>query len=511
MTKKILLLFALLCSVSSIVMADEFCEMALKSGNEYFQKGDYKTALKLYNQLVNKGGCGANFGGAAAKIKECQRILQEEADFENCITISKCDYYLKTYPKGKHVAEVKQMRSNMLATKVVDPAEDDAAFAKCNSESTCEEYLKKYPRGRHVTVVLAMKLQFQEEREAIEAASRLEREKEAEKSAFMEIQKIEFANLDAKNKVLNDFGSTLYADEMKFLTPRIVYDGIYDLPEIVTFYCVLYDPKGELKTAPDSPTGYTFTNTLLVKPGEDNTFQMRGYGSQTTCVFVPGDYVYELWYQDSLIYQTPLAINDKGDGLTHYNWRKALKKCCDNPSQPAYKEGSYKGQVKGYERSGLGLYSWNQGAFYVGEWKAKYKDGTGIDIPPEGRQFPNCPGAEYFVGEFSGNVKSGMGRCYDKYGNLIYQGNFSNNAPTQEFPGKTDKSMKFECLDYSLGCYYVGETKNGKCHGKGMLIWRWQGEMWYGDFVDGERSGYGVFMPYEGEVSTGIWRGDRKQ
>ena len=510
--KRGFLLMIIMGAVASAVMAQSSdCEYMLDDANKYYKKGEYKKALAMFTMLGE-----SHCMDATTKIKECNRLIQEDEDYKKCYTISGCESYMKKYPKGRYYAKVQKKQSDLLAKEMANEEEDNAAFSLCDNELACDEYLEKYPRGRHLDEVLAMKLQFQQIRDSIEAVRRLEWEAEASKTAYMDIQEIEFANFDVKkNIVINDYGSTLYSSDLKFLTPNIVYDGIYDLPKFVTIYCKLYNPNGNLMTAPDSPYGYTFEDYFLVKPGNGNNKELRKYGNSTISgLFESGDYLFELYYQDSLIYQTPFTISDKGDALTVGRWRNSLSKCFDQATQNN-KDLAYKGQVDGRKRSGLGALMFKneayQGTYYIGEWKESMPDGTGIFIVPDGKnQLANCEGAMYYVGEMSKNLKSGKGRCYNKFGELVYEGNFANDAPTQTYPTE-NKSLRFECLDYALGCYYVGETKDGKCHGKGMLIWRWDNEIWYGTFVDGERNGYGILLLNDGNVTTGIWKGDEKK
>lgn len=502
--KKSLMLIIIIYAITSKVSAQ--CESMLNDATSYYQEGNYKGALYMYNMLKE-----ANCMDVSAKINECNKLIQEDEDYKKCYSIRGCESYLKKHPKGRYVTKVQKKQSDLLAKEMVDEAEDNEAFARCVDELSCDEYLQNYPRGRHLEEVLAMKAQYQEEREALEAQRRLEWEMEASKTAFMDIQTIEFANLDSKKNVLNDYGSALYVSDMRYLTPKIVYAGIYDRPKIVTVYCKLFDPNGDLITDKGSPKGYTFEKTILVRPSEDNNDQLPGYGSSTPGILQSGDYEFELWYQDSLIYYTSVTISDNVDALTIGKWRKSLSDCFVQTTL-TYKQGNaYKGQLSERQRSGLGIFMWpNDGSYYVGEWKTGKMDGTGISIKADGYQVNNCPGALYYVGKMSGNNKSGIGRCYDKFGNLIYEGTFANDTPTQTYHAENN-SLKFECFEYSMGCYYVGETKDGQCHGKGMLIWRWSDEIWYGDFVDGERNGYGILLSNDGDVSTGYWIGDEKQ
>jgi hypothetical protein len=35
--------------------------------------------------------------------------------------------------------------------------------------------------------------------------------------------------------------------------------------------------------------------------------------------------------------------------------------------------------------------------------------------------------------------------------------------------------------------------------------------MWYGAWKDGIRDGYGIYIGYDGGISTGTWKGDNLQ
>lgn len=48
----------------------------------------------------------------------------------------------------------------------------------------------------------------------------------------------------------------------------------------------------------------------------------------------------------------------------------------------------------------------------------------------------NCPQCRKYVGEWQWGVKSGLGKCFDKSGTLIYEGKFANDAPIERYPNR---------------------------------------------------------------------------
>ena len=125
-----------------------------------------------------------------------------------------------------------------------------------------------------------------------------------------------------------------------------------------------------------------------------------------------------------------------------------------------------------------------------------------------GKIVSNCPNCAYYVGYYCDGLKCGKGKCYDKDGNLIYYGDFSDAKPIGTYPS-TEKYMsnKFECIEYKSGDKYVGETYKGQRHGQGIYLWK-DGDAWYGPWKDGNRDGYGIMMYYNGDVKYGKWSKD---
>ncbi len=77
---------------------------------------------------------------------------------------------------------------------------------------------------------------------------------------------------------------------------------------------------------------------------------------------------------------------------------------------------------------------------------------------------------------------------------------------------KTDAASKKISLKLSSGATYYGEVKNGKPHGKGTARWG-ENKTYSGDWVNGKRSGYGVYkLNGNGEsvTYTGNWKNDKQ-
>ena len=81
---------------------------------------------------------------------------KEEAAYRKCTTVAGCDSYLKAYPKGKYVEEVKARKAEL---------EEDEAYNKCTTIAACESYLKAYPQGRYAAEVNKKKAELEKAEE----------------------------------------------------------------------------------------------------------------------------------------------------------------------------------------------------------------------------------------------------------------------------------------------------------------------------------------------------------
>ena len=197
--------------------------------------------------------------------------------------------------------------------------------------------------------------------------------------------------------------------------------------------------------------------------------------------------------------------------LVKEGWRSAMERTTLNPHM-YYSLDRYKGQLVYGQRSGWGVYRWANDQYYWCRWAYNAPTGVVLCIPPRGFTetggFSNCPGSYYYVGTLSGDQKSGHGTCYDSRGNAVYDGNFSFDRPTDKYPSDGLGAYKFSCLDCGDGRTYIGETKNGKRHGWGVIIWA-NGDCWYGKWENDTRHGNGIYLQYyPNNFQVGRWEGN---
>lgn len=199
--------------------------------------------------------------------------------------------------------------------------------------------------------------------------------------------------------------------------------------------------------------------------------------------------------------------------LAKGEWRDKMKKTQENVTTSYDNNSSYKGMVTEYgARNGYGAYCWRTNHdYYWGEWNNNKRSGYGIYfITQDGYEISGLSNCVYYVGQFSDGQRSGQCSCYDEKGNLIYYGEIIYGKPTGQYPTTSGfEDHKFECIDYSDGACYVGETMSGKRSGKGIFIYP-DGSCWYGTWSNGYGVGSGVFMPYSGECVSEDWPGDTR-
>lgn len=92
---------------------------------------------------------------------------KEDEAYARCTTIKGCDIYLKAYPKGRYVEEVKATKAELEAQADEEALKkEDAAYKKCTTIDACEAYLKAYPNGRYVDEVKAKLQKLKQKQES---------------------------------------------------------------------------------------------------------------------------------------------------------------------------------------------------------------------------------------------------------------------------------------------------------------------------------------------------------
>jgi len=353
-------------------------------------------------------------------------------------------------------------------------------------------------------------------REMEEARIEEERRENALASiGYMNMLKVEIANVGVSDDVIDGYGSSIWAKNVKYLQFRITYDGLGRKIHQIELACKIYAPDRTLLKWLSSSDGYTYTFYPKIYPGKGKALILPGLGSSTKNIFTAGEYIMEFWSNGRKLYATnfmlygnSLSQQSENALSTRKKWEPLLRKIFSK-SNVKYKNQTYVGFTdRNNVPNGMGASMWAynvHNSFYFGEWKNGNQDGTSIYIAG-GNGIVNCPKACFYVGGNRNNSLSENGRCYDKYGNLIYYGLFSGSRPTSVYPSSSGSSFRFVCQECD-GDIYLGETLDGKRSGYGIYVWK-DGDAWYGPWSNGERMGKGVLLYSDGRVKAAAYYGE---
>lgn len=99
-------------------------------------------------------------------------------------------------------------------------------------------------------------------------------------------------NTDKNNRVIDEFGSTIYSYRTNYLKPRLKIKSSKSGDFLI--YYKLFNPNGSLSTGTSSPSGYSTSYTISVHPGLDD-YDLTGWGSDTNGHWKAGEYIYEFY------------------------------------------------------------------------------------------------------------------------------------------------------------------------------------------------------------------------
>ena len=192
-----------------------------------------------------------------------------------------------------------------------------------------------------------------------------------------------------------------------------------------------------------------------------------------------------------------------------------------------------------------GRYIWDDGKYYIGEFKNNLPNGKGTKYHKNGKieyegDFINGKfegkgkfiyyDDHYFIGQFKSGLRNGQGAKYYPNGNIQAEGNYINNqlegyGKYYWEDGGYDIGQWRNGLMYGKGkeyysngkIKYEGEYLNDKREGKGKLIYEEEKCFWIGEFKNGNLNGKGKFynsddgkIIYEGEFINGKFEGNGK-
>jgi hypothetical protein len=110
------------------------------------------------------------------------------------------------------------------------------------------------------------------------------------------IRSMEFANANSSTTLTN-WGGTLYANQMRYLHMRILYDCNTREQVPVTLFIKIINPDGSLFSGTSSPEGYTMSKTFTSAGGKKKSEyqELGGWGNNTQSAYDAGVYTVELW------------------------------------------------------------------------------------------------------------------------------------------------------------------------------------------------------------------------
>lgn len=245
--KKIPVLLALLLSCM-ISVAQDCYNYTRSQGMAYYDKGEYRTAKERFTTA-----------------KDCpDKPASNDLDF----WIDKCDAAIRE-AEQRRAAEAERRRA--------------------------EEAERRRQQER------------QQELQRQENARKQAENEQFSSRGYMNILGIDFGT-EGKNETTSVFSKTLMASEVRYLIPRIHYDGMTGDTKKIRVDCKLIRPDGTLISGKNSPDGYTYSAEISVFATPDNRCRLSGYGTESGGYYKPGKYRIELWYDGGRIYQQEFTL-----------------------------------------------------------------------------------------------------------------------------------------------------------------------------------------------------------
>ena len=149
----------------------------------------------------------------------------------------------------------------------------------------------------------------------------------------------------------------------------------------------------------------------------------------------------------------------------------------------------------------MGIQKIKSNEIYIGDFVKNKKHGFGMLLVSEESKIKELPETSIYVGRWQDDKKDRSGRCYNREGTLIYDGDFSKDSPIHDFPQSPDSLQKLIYSTNKLGDVYIGESFGGIFHGFGLLIMN-NGDQWISKFRDGYPIGVGLYISANGEWKT---------
>ena len=198
--------------------------------------------------------------------------------------------------------------------------EEYEVYSRCTTARGCRAYLEYYPNGTYYWDVTQRLEQF-----VADSIEEVQRKIYGDKAAkgFMDMgDVIMYAGNSSGVYNGNPTVDKYDASQLFYIIPKVKYKGLLsDEIMTITIYSKLYDPNGGLLQNNNSPKGYTCSDVVNVRPGNNKSFTLKGFGYDSAGYFISGEYTWEIWYNGKklrtkkfrVVEQRPvIAINVNG-------------------------------------------------------------------------------------------------------------------------------------------------------------------------------------------------------
>lgn len=187
------------------------------------------------------------------------------------------------------------------------------------------------------------------------------------------------------------------------------------------------------------------------------------------------------------------AVYTLTDGtVINEKWDHGAKYVTDmDYTTPAGAAGSYTGfwDLTNERPQGQGTMEFENGQVYEGEWAEGVRSGQGRCTWPDGG---------YYDGEWKDDKYNGQG--------INYMSGDENNPEAHVYEGSFVDGHRsgYGVYTWPNGEKFEGEWKDGKRNGKGVYTYT-DGSTYEGEYVDSERNGEGVYTAADGTKVTQVW------
>ncbi len=280
-----------------------------------------------------------------------------------------------------------------------------------------------------------------------------------------------------KGKVAYKYDLELTGEGISYFTNGDIYVGYHSEGDPSCKGTMYYNDGGIEKGF--WVNGKLSSGELITSIG--NVLKGDFYRNDKALTVVDGTLTY--WYGES--YKGKL-IDYKFEGRgKYYNYKNIL-----------LYEGEYKNSLK----DGYGIQYYMNGDTYEGEWKENLMDGQGI-LKAAGHTRE---------GTWKKGLKDGQFIDIDYFNNTKTVSIYKEDKLVEEVSKSIyDKKRKNETIQYKNGALYVGEVKNNKANGIGILYPNANDKSQYyvGEFVNGKLNGKGFCnlkdYTYKGQFKKG--------